>query len=80
MEANPKELLEYLAGSLVDSKDEVRVEAVEDGETLNLALHVSKSELGKVIGKQGRIARALRILVRASAVRAGKRATVDIVD
>jgi len=58
----------------------VRVVAVEEGDTLSLSLYVSKDEMGKVIGKQGRIARALRVLVRASAVRAGKHAVIDIVD
>ena len=75
-----KELLEYLAKALVDSPDEVRVVATETETTVVLELMVAKDDVGKVIGKQGRIARALRTIVKASAVRDGKRAIVEIVD
>lgn len=75
-----KELLEYLAKALVDSPDEVRVEATETDTTVILELNVAKEDIGKVIGKQGRIARALRTVVKASAVKNGKRAIVEIVD
>ena len=75
-----KELLEYLARALVDSPDEVRVVATETETTVVLELMVAKDDVGKVIGKQGRIARALRTIVKASAVRDGKRAIVEIVD
>ncbi len=75
-----KDLLEYLAKSLVDSPDEVHVEATETDTTVVLELSVAKDDVGKVIGKQGRIARALRTIVKASAVRDGKRAIVEIID
>jgi len=75
-----QELLEYLARALVDSPDEVRVVATETETTVVLELMVAKDDVGKVIGKQGRIARALRTIVKASAVRDGKRAIVEIVD
>jgi predicted RNA-binding protein YlqC (UPF0109 family) len=75
-----QELLEYLARSLVDSPDEVRVQATETDTTVVLELSVAKDDVGKVIGKQGRIARALRTIIKASAVRDGKRAIVEIVD
>ena len=75
-----KDLLEYLAKSLVDNPDEVHVEATETETTVVLELSVAKDDVGKVIGKQGRIARALRTIVKASAVRDGKRAIVEIVD
>lgn len=75
-----KELLEYLARALVDSPDDVRVVATETETTVVLELMVAKDDVGKVIGKQGRIARALRTIVKASAVRDGKRAIVEIVD
>ena len=69
-----KELLEYLAKSLVDNPEAVHVEAMETETTVVLELTVAKDDVGKVIGKQGRIARALRTIVKASAVRDGKRA------
>ena len=75
-----KDLLEYLAKALVDSPDEVHVVATETDTTVVLELTVAKDDVGKVIGKQGRIARALRTIVKASAVKNGKRAIVEIVD
>lgn len=75
-----KDLLEYLAKALVDDPDSVHVDAVETETTIVLELTVAKEDVGKVIGKQGRIARALRTIVKASAVRDGKRAIVEIVD
>jgi len=75
-----KDLLEYLAKALVDSPDEVRVVATETETTVVLELSVAKDDVGMVIGKQGRIARALRTIVKASAVRDGKRAIVEIID
>ena len=72
-------LLEYLAKQLVDHPDQVRVERSEreDGEIL-LELHVAEEDRGKVIGKGGRIARSLRTVVKASAVRSGRRVDVEI--
>ncbi len=75
-----KELLEYLAKSLVDHPEEVRVELTETDAVVALRLSVAKDDIGKVIGKQGRIARALRTLVKVSAIRDGKRVVVEIVD
>ena len=75
-----EELLEYLAKSLVDKPEEVRVVRSErDGITV-LELHVAHDEVGKVIGRQGRIARALRTLVRASGARTGERTVLEIVE
>lgn len=75
-----KELLEYIARQLVDNPDEVRVEEVETDDGVLLRLSVAKDDVGKVIGKQGRIARALRTVIKASAVKEDKQATVEIVD
>jgi len=75
-----KELLEFLARSLVDHPEQVRVEESETSDGVVLRLSVAKEDVGKVIGKQGRIARALRTVVKASAVKDGKQATVEIVD
>ena len=61
-----EELLAYLARNLVDEPDEVRVERIERDGAVVLRLHVAEDDLGKVIGRQGRIVRALRTLVRAS--------------
>jgi uncharacterized protein len=75
-----KDLLEYLAKALVDDPAEVHVVATETDTTIVLELSVASDDVGKVIGKQGRIARALRTIVKASAVRDGKRAIVEIMD
>jgi uncharacterized protein len=75
------ELLEHLVRRLVDDPDAVRVERVDqDADTVVLRLHVAKEDVGKVIGRQGRIARALRQLVRAAAGRQRKRVVLEIVD
>jgi predicted RNA-binding protein YlqC (UPF0109 family) len=74
------ELIEDLARRLVDEPNSVRVEqADEDGE-LVLRPHVAEADRGKVIGRQGRIARALRTVVRASAARERRRVRLEIVD
>jgi uncharacterized protein len=74
------ELVEYLARRLVDDPDAVRVEEIErDGDTV-LQLHVAKDDVGKVIGRQGRLARALRTIVRASSMRRSGRTLLEIVE
>ena len=74
------ELLAYLARELVDDPEAVRVEEEERDGALVLVLHVAADDVGKVIGRHGRIARALRTLIRASAVREGRRVFVEIAD
>ena len=74
------ELLEYLARQLVDEPDAVRVERVDEDDTVVLRLHVAQDDLGKVIGRQGRIARALRTIVRAGSAREQRRVQLEIVD
>ena len=74
------ELLEYLARQLVDEPDAVRVERVDEDDTVVLRLHVADEDLGKVIGRQGRIARALRTIVRAGSAREQRRVQLEIVD
>ncbi len=73
-------VLEYVARHLVDNPDEVEVVPVEGERSVVLELHVEKSDLGKVIGKRGRTAKALRTLVKAAAGNDGKNINVDIVD
>jgi uncharacterized protein len=75
-----REIVEYLARRLVDEPDAVRVEEVERDGALVLQLHVAKDDVGKVIGRQGRIARALRTVVRASAARRDQRVMLEIVE
>ncbi|HWB56825.1 MAG TPA: KH domain-containing protein [Gaiellaceae bacterium] len=75
-----EELLAYLARNLVDHPDQVRVERVERDGAVLLRLHVAEDDVGKVIGRQGRIARALRTLVRASGGHRHERAVLEIVD
>ena len=73
-------LLAELARRLVDEPDAVRVEQVEEEDgSLLLRLHVAEDDVGKVIGRQGRIARALRTVVRAGGVEAGRRLQLEIV-
>ena len=74
------ELLTELARRLVDDPDAVRVEEIERDGAVVLQLHVAKDDVGKVIGRQGRIARALRTIVRAGAARSSYRILVEIVD
>ena len=72
------ELVAYLARELVDDADAVRVEEDDSGGELVLRLHVAAEDVGKVIGRGGRIARALRIVVRAAAARERKRVLLEI--
>ena len=75
-----KELLTYVAQNLVEHPEQVSVNQVEgDGETV-LELRVAPEEMGKVIGRQGRIAKEIRTLIRSYAQRTGVKASVDIVD
>ena len=74
----PQELVEYVARALVERPEDVRVRAVETDQTLAIELKVAPGDLGRIIGRQGRTANALRALVGVVAAREGKRATVDI--
>ena len=74
------ELLAWIARQLVDDPDAVSVETVERDDAIVLRLHVAPDDVGKVIGRQGRIARALRTLVRASGARADRRVVLEIAD
>jgi predicted RNA-binding protein YlqC (UPF0109 family) len=74
------ELLEHLARQLVDEPDAVAVEEVRQEGATVLRLRVAKDDVGKVIGRQGRIARALRAIVRASGARSHRRMVLEIVE
>ena len=73
-----KELLEFIAKSLVDCPDDVYVTESESGSSVVLELHVNESDMGKVIGKQGRIAKAIRVIMRSGAARLDKKVAVEI--
>jgi predicted RNA-binding protein YlqC (UPF0109 family) len=74
------EIVEYLARRLVDEPNAVRVEQVERDDATVLQLWVAPDDVGKVIGRQGRIARALRTIVRASAARDDRRVMLEIME
>ena len=74
------ELVEYLARRLVDNPDAVSVEEVEEDDALVIRLTVAPEDLGRVIGRGGRIARALRTLVRASGAHGDRRVLLEIVE
>ena len=75
-----KEMIEYIAKSLVDNPDEVRVSEIEGEQTSVIELKVAKEDLGKVIGKQGRTARAMRTLLGAASTKAKKRSVLEILE
>ncbi|MBQ7097380.1 MAG: KH domain-containing protein [Clostridia bacterium] len=74
-----KELLEFIAKSMVSEPDAVNVEEAVQENAVVLTLHVAEGDMGKVIGKQGRIAKAIRTVVKAAASHENKKVTVDIV-
>jgi hypothetical protein len=74
-----KELIEYMAKSLVDEPDKVQVEEIEGTSATIYELRVGAEDMGRVIGKQGRVANAMRTLLRAAAARQGRRVTLEIV-
>ena len=75
-----KELVEYIAKSLVDNADEVSVTEVVTGPNVLLELRVGEGDMGRVIGRQGRVVNAMRSLVQLSAARQAKRAQLEIVE
>lgn len=74
-----KELIEYIARSLVDDPSQVRVDEVVEGELITFELRVAAEDMGRVIGRGGRVANAMRTLLRVSAAKQGKRARLKIV-
>lgn len=73
-----QELVKVLAKALVENPDAVEVEAAEEEGRTVLKLHVAQEDMGRVIGKQGRIAKAIRTIVKSAATRENKKVTVDI--
>ena len=74
-----KELVEVIAKALVDDPDSVAVSERQDGRTTVIEVRVADSDMGKVIGKQGRIAKAIRYVVKAAAAKEDKKVVVDII-
>ena len=79
LEPDLKGLVEYVARALVDKADAVKVDEVQDGNTTVYELEVDEEDIGKVIGRQGRVVRGLRALVKAAATRKGTRVDLDVV-
>ena len=75
-----RELVEFIAKALVEQPDEVEVSQVEGERSLIVELRVAPDDMGKVIGKQGRIAKAIRTVVKAAATKEGKMVHVEIID
>ena len=75
-----KDLIEYLAKSLVDDPSQVQVNVVECEKSTILELRVAEGDIGKVIGKHGRIAKAIRTVLQAAGARTGKHTTLEILD
>ena len=77
---NYKDLVEYMVKALVDNPDQVEIREIEGEKSTILELKVNKEDIGKVIGKHGRIARAIRTIINASATKSGKRVVLEILD
>lgn len=75
-----KELVEVIARSLVDNPNEVSVNELQGEQSIILELKVAPEDMGKVIGKQGRIAKAIRTVVKAAAIKDDKKVVVEIID
>jgi len=80
MEFTMKDLIKYIAQSLVDYPDDVEVSEIEGSTTSVIELKVAKEDLGKVIGKQGRTARAMRTILSAASAKIKKRAVLEIIE
>jgi predicted RNA-binding protein YlqC (UPF0109 family) len=75
-----KELIEFIAKSLVDRPEEVQVRESGGGSRVRIELSVTKDDMGRVIGKSGKVANAIRALLRVAAEREGKQATLDVME
>jgi predicted RNA-binding protein YlqC (UPF0109 family) len=75
-----KDLIEYIAKSLVEHPEQVEVRETQSGNRVRLELSVAKEDMGRVIGKNGRVANSIRMLLRVAAEREGKQATLDVLE
>ena len=75
-----KDLVEFIAKSLVDDPSKVEVTEIEEGSNLRIELRVAKEDMGRIIGKGGRVANSIRVLIRVAAAKEGKRVTLDVIE
>jgi len=75
-----KELIEYIAKALVDHPEEVQVQSSGEGDRVRLELRVAPGDMGRIIGKSGKVANAIRTMLRVAAEREGKQATLDVAE
>jgi len=75
-----KELVEYIAKALVDDPSQVEVTEIDEGERVLIELKVAKEDMGRVIGKGGKVANSMRVLLRVAAAKKGKRVSLDIIE
>jgi predicted RNA-binding protein YlqC (UPF0109 family) len=75
-----KDLIEFIAKSLVDHPEQVEVREFDSGDRVRLELSVARDDMGRIIGKSGKVANAIRALLRVAAERDGKQATLDVVE
>ena len=75
-----KDLIEFIAKTLVDHPEQVEVRESQNGDRVRLELSVAKDDIGRVIGKNGRVANSIRMLLRVAAEREGKQATLDVLE
>ena len=78
--AGINEMLTYIVGNLVEKPEEIQVNVLENGNSITLQLRVAAEDMGRVIGRQGRIAKEIRTVIRSYAQRTGVKVSVDIVD
>lgn len=75
-----KEMLTYIVGNLVEKPEEIQINVLENGNAVTLQLRVAQEDMGRVIGRQGRIAKEIRTLMKTMGLRENKRVMVDILD
>ena len=78
--AGINEMLTYIVGNLVEKPEEIQVNVLENGNSITLQLRVAAEDMGRVIGRQGRIAKEIRTIIKTVAQRSGEKVTVEIVD
>ena len=75
-----KELVQYIAQSLVDDPNKVEVNEIDENGNVRIELRVAKEDMGRIIGKGGRVANSIRVLLRVAAAREGKRVSLDVLE